>query len=149
MAEVSRRHPAHPLVCVGGVVVDDAGEHVVLIQRGQPPLQGTWSIPGGVVEVGETLDAAVVREVREETGLDVTVGPLIEVLERIHRDEDGAVEYHYVILDYLCRPVGGTLACASDALDACWVRPADLDRYHPTAKVRDVVARAFVLARSG
>lgn len=143
----SRRFPARPIVCVGGVIVDAAGEHVVLVQRGQPPLLGEWSLPGGVVEVGETLEEAVAREVLEETGLVVSVGPVVEVLERIHRGDDGRVEYHYVIVDYLCRPTSGALACASDAADARWVAPADLDAYKPTQKVREVVARAIVQAR--
>ncbi len=144
-----RRYPARPIVCVGGVIVDAAAEHAVLVQRGQPPLLGEWSIPGGVVEVGETLEEAVAREVHEETGLTVTVGPVVEVLERIHRDADGQVEYHYVIVDYLCRPTGGSLVSASDAAAAHWVREADVANYQPTQKVLDVAAKAFTAARSG
>lgn len=147
MVDPSRRHPERPIACVGGVIVD--GTRVVLVQRGQPPLQGEWSLPGGAVEVGESLDAAVAREVREETGLVVDVGPVVDVLERIHHGDDGRVEYHYVIIDYLCRPRGGTLACGSDAAAARWVDAADLPGFKPTQKVRDVVARALALAGAG
>jgi len=146
MAGDSRRHPLRPIVCVGGVIVDD--DRVVLVQRGQPPLQGEWSLPGGVVEVGETLEDAVAREVLEETGLVVDVGPVVEVLERILHGADGRVEYHYVIIDYLCRPRAGALARGSDATDARWVREPEMPPFKPTQKVRDVVAKAFALTRA-
>jgi len=115
-------HPEQPVVSVGAVVID--GNRVLLVQRGQPPLKGQWSLPGGVVEVGEELHAALVREVREETCLDVRVGPVVDVLDRITRDAAGRVEYHYVIVDYLCATTSGTLTCASDAADARWVSGA-------------------------
>ena len=93
------RIPSGPIVGVGAVILD--GDRVLLVKRGHEPLKGEWSLPGGAVEIGETLDAAVAREVLEETGLDVDVGPVVEVLDRIQRDADGRVEYHYVIVDYL------------------------------------------------
>lgn len=145
-ANDDRRHPARPVVCVGGVVVD--GDRVVLVQRGQPPLQGEWSLPGGVVEVGESLEAAVAREVFEETGLVVEVGPVVDVLDRIHRGEDGRVEYHYVIIDYLCTRRAGTLASSSDASDARWVRADDAHRLKPTQTVLDVIAAAVARVRA-
>ena len=129
------------MISVGAVMID--GQRVLLVQRGHEPLKGDWSLPGGVVEIGETLEAALVREVREETSLDVEVGPVVEVLERISRDADGGVEYHYVIVDYLCRPLGGSLASASDAADARWVSRANLKDFNLTAKVAAVIARAF------
>lgn len=141
-----RRHPVRPIVCVGAVIIDR--DCVVLVQRAQPPLQGEWSLPGGVVEVGETLEEAVAREALEETGLVVEVGAAIEVLDRIHRDDDNRVEYHYVVIDYLCTSRGGALASSSDAADARWVDESDLERFGPTQKVRDVVAKAFALARA-
>lgn len=142
----ARRHPSRPIVGVGGVTID--GDRVLLVRRAHPPLQGEWSLPGGGVEVGETLEAAVVREVREETGIAVTVGPVIEVLDRIHREADGRVEYHFVIVDYLCAPAGRTVpASASDAADARWVREADLEAYHLTEKAQQVIAKAFHLVR--
>src|SRR4051812_12924157 len=96
-----RIYPERPIVGVGAVIVDHHGR-VVIVKRSHEPLKGEWSLPGGTVEVGETLAEALVREVREETGLDVAVGPLIEVLDRVHRADDGRIEYHFVLLDYRC-----------------------------------------------
>jgi 8-oxo-dGTP diphosphatase len=141
-----RRYPDRPVVSVGAVVLD--GQRVVLVKRGQEPLKGRWSLPGGVVEAGEELHAAVVREVREETGLTVQVGEVVEVLDRITRDADGRIEFHYVIIDYACEVAGGSLACASDADDARWVDRAELADYDLTAKVAEVIARAFALSAS-
>ena len=141
-----RRYPGRPVVSVGAVVID--GDRVLLVKRGQEPLKGRWSLPGGVVEAGEELHAALVREVREETCLDIQAGPVVEVLDRISRDETGRVEYHYVIIDYVCRAVGGSLACASDAEDARWVARGDLARYEVTTKVAEVIDRAFELSGS-
>ena len=136
-----RVYPDRPVVSVGAVIID--GDRVVLIKRGHEPLKGAWSLPGGVVEIGEALHAALVREVREETCLEIAVGPVVEVLDRISRDGDGRVEYHYVIVDYLCRPVGGSLTAASDAEDARWVSRADLASYALTTIAAAIVGRAF------
>ncbi len=136
-----RQFPDQPVVSVGAVVID--GNRVLLIKRGQEPLKGRWSLPGGVVETGEELRAAVAREVHEETGLDVHVGAVVEVLDRISRDEAGRIEFHYVIIDYLCRAAGGSLAHASDVDDARWVERADLGAYDLTTKVSEVIERAF------
>ena len=119
-----RLYPDRPFVGVGAVVVD--GDRVLLVRRANEPLKGEWSIPGGAVEIGETLQAAVVREVREETGLQVRVGPIVEVLDRIRLDPDGRARFHYVLIDYACEPEGGTLACASDAADVQWARVDEL-----------------------
>ena len=139
-----RRFPSRPVVGVGGVVVE--GERVLLVRRAHPPLMGEWSLPGGGVEVGETLEAAVVREVREETGLIVIVGPLIEAFERIEVSDDGRIIYHFVVLDYLCQPTGGSVTPGSDVSDAQWVASQHLDRFGLTAKARQVIERAFELA---
>jgi len=131
-------------VGVGAVIVD--GERVLLVKRAHEPLKGQWSLPGGAVEVGESLEAGLVREVREETCLDVTVGPVVEVLDRISRDANGRVEYHFVIVDYLCRVAGGTATCGSDAEDVEWARRDDLARYRLTSAATAVIAKAFVMS---
>ena len=122
---MQREFPSSPLVGVGAVVVDRG--RVLLIRRGTEPLKGQWSLPGGMLELGESLVAGVVREVREETGLAVEVVELVELLDRIHRDED-RVRYHYVIADYLCRVTGGALEAASDADAVRWVQRAEWNR---------------------
>jgi ADP-ribose pyrophosphatase YjhB (NUDIX family) len=142
----TREYPERPIVGVGAVIVDDEGK-VVLIRRRYEPLKGEWSLPGGGVEVGETLAEAVAREIREETGLDVEVGPVIEVFDRITRDEGERVRYHYVLIDYLCRPVGGTLRAGSDVDDAVLVDPAQLEPFRLTSTATAVIARALRLAR--
>ena len=119
---LQREYPLAPLVGVGAVIV--YGGRVLLVQRGTEPALGRWSIPGGLIEVGEALTAAVVREVREETGLEVEPVELVELLDRIHRDGD-RVRYHYVIADYLCQVVGGTLKAATDAAAVRWVERAE------------------------
>ena len=129
---------------VGAVIVD--GERVLLVKRAHEPLKGQWSLPGGAVEVGESLEAGLVREVREETCLDVTVGPVVEVLDRISRDANGRVEYHFVIVDYLCRVAGGTATCGSDAEDIEWARRDDLARYRLTSAATAVIAKAFAMS---
>ncbi len=119
---IEREFPATPLVGVGAVVVQDA--RVLLVRRGTEPLKGHWTLPGGMLEVGESLTAGAVREVREETGLDVEPIELIELLDRIHR-EGQRVRYHYVIADYLCRVTGGQLRAASDAAAVRWVERSE------------------------
>jgi ADP-ribose pyrophosphatase YjhB (NUDIX family) len=117
-----REFPQAPLVGVGAVVVDQG--RVLLVRRGREPLKGHWSLPGGLVEVGESLQAGVIREVEEETGLDVKPIELVELLDRIHREGD-RVRFHYVIADYLCVVTGGTLKAASDADEVRWVERAE------------------------
>lgn len=119
---LQREFPVAPLVGVGAVVIEQG--RVLLVQRGTEPAKGQWSIPGGLIDVGESLREAVAREVREETGLIVEPLELIELLDRIHRHGD-RVRYHYVIADYLCRVVGGTLLAASDADAVRWVERAE------------------------
>ena len=116
--QVQREFPQTPLLGVGAVIVEEG--RVLLVRRGSEPLKGHWTLPGGVLEVGESLIEGVAREVKEETGLEVEVIELIELLDRIHRD-NGRVRYHYVIADYLCRVTGGELRAASDADAVRWV----------------------------
>jgi len=133
-------YPARPVVGVGAVVLD--GARVLLIKRGQEPLKGHWSLPGGGVELGETLEAAIVREVREETGLAVEVGPMVEVLDRITRDAGGNVEHHFVLVDFVCRAIGGALQSASDADAAEWVPLEQLAAYGVAAVTVRVIRKA-------
>lgn len=140
----SRRYPERPVVGVGAVIVHDG--RVVLIQRRFEPLAGQWSLPGGTLELGETLESAVAREMLEETGLVVEVGSVVEVFDRILLDPDARVRYHFVLIDYLCRPVGGTLAAGSDVADAVWADPADLAKYRLTDKATAVITRAREMA---
>lgn len=132
--------PSAPVVGVGGVVIRDG--KVLLIRRGKPPLYGRWVVPGGTVELGEPLEQALVREMREETGLEVEPLEVLTVFDRIERDGDRVV-YHYVIVDYLCRWLAGEARAASDALDAAWAAPADLARYDLPTKALEVVQEAF------
>jgi 8-oxo-dGTP diphosphatase len=122
---MSREYPQAPVVGVGAVILD--GDRVLLIRRGHEPLQGQWSIPGGALEVGETLNEGVQREVLEETGLTVEPVAMIEVFDRIARDEEDRVRFHYVLVDYLCRVTGGELCCATDAVEARWAMLDELD----------------------
>jgi ADP-ribose pyrophosphatase YjhB (NUDIX family) len=134
---VQREFPDAPLVAVGAVVVD--GGRALLIRRGEEPLKGKWSIPGGMLELGESLLEGVVREVREETGLTVEPVELIELLDRVHRDGD-RVRYHYVIADYLCRVVDGSLRAASDADETRWVNQVECALLVDTVTLRVVEA---------
>lgn len=144
MTDESRRlRPSRPVLGIGAVIVDDG--RVVLVRRAHPPLQGEWSLPGGAVELGETLADAVRREVLEETGLVVDVGPLVDVIERVQHDEAGNIEYHFVVADYKCRRLGGTLASGSDASDARWVDPAGLGDFHVTDTAMIVVRKALAM----
>ena len=116
---------------------------VLLVERAKPPLEGYWSLPGGVLETGELLDQGVCREVREETGLVVKPLRIIEIFERILRDAGGRVEYHYVLIDYLCRVTGGLLKAADDVSRAEWVSRQSLGRYKITEGTRPVIEKAF------
>ncbi|MGA3101031.1 MAG: NUDIX hydrolase [Terracidiphilus sp.] len=121
-ATIDREFPSAPLVGVGAVIVQNA--RVLLVRRGTEPLKGHWTLPGGMLELGEALTAGTVREVREETGLDVEPIELIELLDRVHREGE-RVRYHYVIADYLCRVTGGELRAASDADAVRWVERSE------------------------
>jgi len=145
VAPGSRKYPSRPIVGVGAVVILDS--KVVLIKRRFEPLAGQWSLPGGTLEVGETLEAGTAREILEETGLVVDVGPVIEVFDRILLDEDRKVRYHFVLIDYLCRPVGGRLQHGSDVADAVLVDPERLEPFGLTPKATSIIRKAVEMLR--
>ncbi len=134
--------PRHPSVGVGGVVVADG--RVLLVRRAKPPLLGRWSIPGGTVELGETLEEALVREMAEETSLEVEPVEVLTVFDRI-QSEGGEVVFHYVIVDYLCRHLSGVAHAGSDAAEVHWAGPDELERFDLTPKALEVVTEAFRL----
>lgn len=144
---MKREYPDAPIAGVGAVIVRSGPEgepQVLLIRRAHEPLKGEWSLPGGAVEVGETLHEAICREVLEETGLAIETVEGIEAFDRISRDPDGRIRYHYVLVDFLCRVTGGSLACATDALEARWAGPSDLDGLTP--KTVEVIRKAWQMA---
>ena len=136
---MQREFPETPLVCVGAVVVERG--RVLLVQRGKEPARGQWSLPGGVVEVGESLESAVAREVCEETGLIVEPVGLVELLDRIYREGE-RVRYHYVIADYLCRVAGGELRAGSDAAQTRWTERAEWNS-HSALKLDPITVRVI------
>src|SRR5947209_4216699 len=147
----SREFPLRPLIGVGGVVIHQ--DRVLLIKRGAEPLLGEWSIPGGMLELGETLSEGVSRELKEETGIEVRVGPLIELFERIWRDEDGVGEgiakprFHYVIADFLCEYISGNAAPGSDATAVAYASENELGKYQLTSTATRIIKKAFVMHR--
>jgi 8-oxo-dGTP diphosphatase len=141
-----RLYPTHPLVGVGAVVWD--GSRVLLVRRGKPPAQGRWSLPGGLIEIGETAEQAVQREVCEECGVEVSVGPVLGLFEPIHSDADGRVRYHYLVVDFLAHYLGGELRAGDDADDLCWVAPADLGRFDLLPATHAMISRALDRLRS-
>ncbi len=137
----SRRYPERPIIGVGGILFQD--ERVLLVKRGRPPLQGAWSLPGGVLEVGELLADGLRREILEETGLEVRLLKLVEIFERIIRDAGGRPEYHYVLIDYLCEKTGGELRAGDDVVSVEWVEQDRLPDYDITSGTADVIRKAW------
>jgi len=131
---------------VGAIIVQD--ERVLMVERGREPLKGWWSLPGGLVETGEFLEDALRREVREETGLEVEVLHQIEVFERIMRDDAGRPEYHYVLIDYVCRPTGGLLQAADDASKVRWTAEGELDGMRITEGTPAVIRKGLEWLRN-
>jgi 8-oxo-dGTP diphosphatase len=141
----NREYPDRPVVGVGGVII--SGGRALLVRRGSPPLEGQWSIPGGMLESGETLLLGVRRELLEETGIEVKVLELIEVFERINLDGEGKARYHYVVLDYLCEAVRGEARAGSDVTEVAWATPAELAQFALTETATRVILKAFDIAR--
>jgi 8-oxo-dGTP diphosphatase len=138
-----REYPQSPVVGVGGVVIHEG--RALLIKRGSEPLKDQWSIPGGTLELGESIQEGVRRELLEETGIEVQVGELIEVFDRIFRDQAGKIQYHFVIVDYLCKKISGEAHPASDVTDTAWVQEEDLWNYKLTEAATRVIRKAFAL----
>ena len=138
---MNREFPEHPLIGVGSIIIE--GDRVVLVKRAHPPIQGHWSIPGGVLEVGEMVREAAVREAREETGLIVEPGELLGVFDRILRDPRQRVQYHYVLIDFLCRRTGGELLAASDADEVRWFTREELPAMKLAEDTLEVIEKGF------
>jgi mutator protein MutT len=139
-----REYPSVPRVGVGAVVLDNG--RVLLVRRGKPPLMGKWSLPGGMVELGETTREAIRREVAEECGLEIRVGEVAGILDRVVRDAEGRIRYHWVLVDYVAFLESGTLCAASDADEAQWVDVDDVERLDTTDGLMDMIRRAVAVA---
>lgn len=139
--EDDRRYPKRPMVGVGAILF--RRDRVLMAQRGKDPLKGWWSLPGGALELGESLKDAICREVLEETGLEVSPLGVLEIFERIMRDHQGVPEYHYVLIDYICKVTGGQLCPGDDVDQVEWVRRADLPKLQITEGTLAVIEKAF------
>jgi 8-oxo-dGTP diphosphatase len=138
---MTREYPDRPLIGVGSIIIEE--DRVVLVKRAHPPIQGQWSIPGGVLEVGELIREAAVREAQEETGLLVEPGELLGVFDRILRDSEKRIQYHYVLIDFLCRRTGGELLAASDAAEVRWFTRAELPSLNLAEDTLEVIQKGF------
>jgi 8-oxo-dGTP diphosphatase len=149
----SREYPERPVVGIGGVIIDQG--RTLLIRRGSEPLLGEWSIPGGTLELGESLQEGVARELLEETGIEVRVLDLIEVFDRVYREDrssgaetNGRPRFHFVIVDYLCERLSGDPRAGSDVTDVAFAREDELANFHLTETATRVVKKAFAMARA-
>jgi mutator protein MutT len=143
---MSRQYPEHPRVGVGAVIWKNG--LVLLIKRAAPPRQNMWSLPGGMQQLGETLAEAILREIKEETGLVVRLGEIVEVIDLIERDQAGRVEYHFTVVDYEADWDFGQAVAADDALEAVWADPLDLASYELTPQLQSVIAKALSRRRN-
>jgi 8-oxo-dGTP diphosphatase len=141
---LSRTYPEQPIVAVGAAVV--RGVRVLVVQRGREPSLGRWTLPGGAVDLGERLRDAAAREVREECGIEIDVGDVVAVLDNIVRDEDGAVRYHYAIVDFCARYLGGELSPNDELTGAAWITPAQFDEYEVAPKAQAALRAALRVA---
>ena len=140
---MKRDYPDRPIVGVGAVIVENG--RALVVRRGTEPLKGEWSIPGGVVELGETLRQAAVREAEEETGLEVEAGEALEVVDRIMRDPQQKIQYHYVLVDFLCRRISGEARSGADASELRWITPEELQNFPIAESASAVLRKAFAL----
>jgi mutator protein MutT len=135
----SRRYPDRPIVAVGAIVAENG--RVLMARRGKEPSYGLWSVPGGAVHLGEDLKAAARREIKEELGIEVELTDVIEIMERVTRDAEGRIQYHYVVIDYLARHAGGEPTPSPEALEVRWIAPEDFPKYEMTRGTADIVLR--------
>jgi ADP-ribose pyrophosphatase YjhB (NUDIX family) len=142
---MNREFPELPLVGIGSIIIEN--DRVLLVKRAHPPIQGQWSIPGGVLEVGELVRDAAIREAREETGLVIEPGELLGVYDRILHNAEKRVQYHYVLIDFLCRVVGGELRAASDAAEVRWFTREELGALMLAEDTQDVIQKGFAKLR--
>jgi ADP-ribose pyrophosphatase YjhB (NUDIX family) len=138
---VKREYPDRPVVAVGAAVCRDG--QVLIVRRGKPPSVGIWTVPGGAVQLGESMSDAAAREVREECGIEVEVGEVVGVLDHVYRDDLGAIQYHYAIVDFAARYLSGRLQPSDELRGALWVAPGQFDNYDVPAKSREVLLRAL------
>lgn len=138
---MKREYPDRPLIGVGAIIIDRG--RALVVRRATEPLKGEWSIPGGVLELGETLRAGVIREAKEETGLDVLPIEVLEVYDRIVADDAGKTRYHYVLIDYLCQVTGGELRAASDVSEVRWLTEQELDSFPIADAAEEVIRKGF------
>jgi len=138
---MTRQYPDRPIFGVGAIIFE--GDKVLLIKRGSPPLEGYWSLPGGAQETGETVEAALIREILEETGLQIEIINFATMVDIIDLDDAGKARHHYTVADYICRVTGGELQTGGDAADARWVKIIDLKNFQLTPKAREVIEAAW------
>src|SRR4051812_37578770 len=144
---MKRDYPDRPIVGVGAVIIHDG--RALIVQRAGEPRKGEWTVPGGVLEVGETLRSGVEREVLEETGLVVKAGPVVDVYENIWPDASGKTQFHYVLVDFLCELIAGDLRCATDASAARWITLEELDGMELIGKTAEAIRKGFEMNESG
>jgi ADP-ribose pyrophosphatase YjhB (NUDIX family) len=143
---MKRDYPEHPIIGVGAVIV--RGDKALLVRRATEPLKDEWSVPGGVLELGEKLRVGAARETLEETGLTVEVGEVLDVFDSIFPDADGRTQYHFVLIDFLCQPIAGEAKAGSDVSDVRWVKEDELADLNLRESIAEVVRKALASARS-
>jgi 8-oxo-dGTP diphosphatase len=143
---MKRDYPEHPLIGVGAVIIQS--DRALLVRRATEPLKGEWSVPGGLLELGEKLRDGVAREALEETGLHVEAGEVLDVIDSIFADDHGRTQYHYVLIDFLCRPIGGEAIAGSDVSAVKWVTESELADMHLRDSITAVVRRGLAASRS-
>jgi len=143
---MKRLYPEQPIIGIGAVIVDQG--RALLVRRNTEPLKGEWSVPGGVLELGEKLRDGAAREALEETGMHVEVGEVLDVFDSIFTDTEGRTEYHYVLIDFLCRPISGEARAGSDVSEVKWITSADLEQLRLRASIAQVLRKALSISTS-